>query len=83
LINLLETFLKEKYPKFNQKIITNLREIMTLRSKKMPIHKDDPKIIQVILKWEYKIPPNWSSLWIQALTKYRESLSELAKILSA
>ena len=81
-INILETFLKEKYPNFNQKIITNLREIMTLRSKKMPIHKNDPKIIQVILKWEYKIPPNWSSLWTQALIKYQESLNELAKILS-
>ena len=81
-INILEAFLKEKYPNFNQKIITNLREIMILRSKKMPIHEDDPKILQVILKWDYKIPPNWSSLWMQALIKYQESLNELTKILS-
>lgn len=81
-INVLETFLKEKYPNFNPNSIVNLRDIMTLRSKKMPIHEDDPKLIKVILKWEYRIPPNWSSLWKQALMKYKESLLELEKLLS-
>lgn len=81
-INLLAEFLKEKYPDFNMNLIGNLRDIMSLRSKKMPIHEDDPKIIQVILRWEQKIPPNWSSLWKQALIKYEESLSELQKLLS-
>ena len=82
-INVLEAFLKEKYSDFNMNLIVNLRDIMTLRSKKMPIHEDDPKIIQVILKWEHKIPPNWASLWKQALMRYRESLSELEKLLSS
>lgn len=81
-INLLEAFFKEKYQDFNMNLIVNLRDIMSLRSKKMPIHEDDPKIIQVILRWEQKIPPNWSSLWKQALIKYEESLSELQKLLS-
>jgi 20S proteasome alpha/beta subunit len=82
-INVLETFLKEKYQDFNMNLIVNLREIMTLRSKKMPIHEDNPKIIQVILKWGHKIPPNWASLWKQALVKYKESLLELEKLLSS
>jgi len=80
-INALETFLSEKYSKFKKRIITNLREIMTLRSKKMPIHEDDPKLIQVLLRWEYKIPPNWSSLWMKALQKYQESITELGQLL--
>jgi proteasome beta subunit len=78
-INLLEAFAKERIPKLNPECIINLREIYTLRSKKMPIHEDDPKIIQTLLKWEYKIPPNWSNLWIKALTKYRDSLDMLKK----
>jgi hypothetical protein len=82
-INVLEVFLKEKYPNFNQNLITNLRDIMTLRSKKMPIHEDDPKLIQVILRWGCKIPPNWSSLWKQALMRFKESLLEMAKLLSS
>lgn len=55
-INILETFLKEKHKDFDPVIITNLREIKVLRSKKMPIHEDDPKILQVILKWGGKNP---------------------------
>lgn len=82
-INLLETFLREKYQDFNTNLIVDLRDIMTLRSKKMPIHEDDPKLIQVMLKWEHRIPPNWASLWKQALIRYRESLSELEKLLSS
>ena len=82
-INVLETFLKEKYQDFNMNLIVNLRDIMTLRSKKMPIHEDNPKLVQVILKWEHKIPPNWTSLWKQALTRYKESLLELEKLLSS
>jgi len=81
-INILETFLKEKYQDFNSAIITNLREIKVLRSKKMPIHEDDPKIIQVILKWGCKIPPNWYSLWMLALQKYSESIKMLGELLS-
>ena len=53
---------------------------MTLRSKKMPIHEDDPKIISVILKWEHKYPPIWSSLWKKALYKFTESLELLESI---
>jgi len=82
-INVLETFLKEKYQNLDSKIVDNLREIMILRSKKMPIHEDDPKIVQVLLKWENKIPPDWCLLWTQALAKYKESLEGLGQLLSS
>jgi len=78
-INQLEAFAKKRLPKLDSECIAILRDIYALRSKKMPIHKDDPKILQVLLKWEYKIPPNWSSLWIKALSKYRDGLAMLRK----
>jgi len=78
-VSQLEAFAKKNFPKLNSECITILRDIITLRSKKMPIHKDDPKIVQVLLKWEYRIPPNWSNLWIKALSKYRDSLVMLQK----
>jgi 20S proteasome alpha/beta subunit len=80
-VNRLEKFANKNLPKLNSECITILRDIMTLRSKKMPIHEDDPKIVQVLLKWEYKIPPNWENLWIKALSKYRDSLSLLMESL--
>ena len=82
-INILEAFLKEKYSNFDMNLIINLRDIMTLRSKKMPIHEDDPKLLKVIFKLEHKLPPNWSSLWKQALLSYKESIEALEKILSS
>jgi 20S proteasome alpha/beta subunit len=73
-INRLQVFAEKKIPKLNPDCIKNLREIYTLRSQKMPIHEDDPRLMQILLKWEYKIPPNWGILWEKALTKYRDSL---------
>ena len=80
-INKLEAFAKNKLPKLEPECIKTLREIHILRSKKMPIHKDDPKILQVLLEWEYKVPPNWSNLWARALAKYKDSLLMLKKAL--
>ena len=81
-INILEAFLKEKHKDSDPAITTNLREIKALRSKKMPIHEDDPKIIQIVLKWGHKIPPNWAALWIQALQRYKDSITMLGQLLS-
>lgn len=80
-INLLETFASQNLPQLNPEAVAILRDIMTLRSKKMPIHKDDPKIVQVLLKWDYRIPPNWSNLWIKALSRYGDSLVMLKESL--
>jgi 20S proteasome alpha/beta subunit len=82
-VNVLESFLKKYVKEYDSNLISNMRDIVTLRSKKMPIHRDDPKIIQVVLKWQYGIPPDWSSLWNESLRRYRNSLDELKKALSA
>lgn len=81
-INILEEFLNSKHTDYDSNITINMRDIMTLRSKKMPIHDDDPKIIQVLLKWEPTFPPNWSSIWKKALSKYFEVLTKLEILLS-
>ena len=80
-INKLEVFVNSQFQSFNSEGITILRDIMTLRSKKMPIHKDDPRIIQVILNWGLRIPPDWSLLWIEALKKYNSVLKMLKESL--
>jgi 20S proteasome alpha/beta subunit len=80
-INQLEQFAEKNLANISPECIINLRDIHTLRSKKMPIHLDDPKIIQILLKWEYKIPPNWSNLWIEALKRYRDALQMLKSTL--
>jgi len=75
-INVLEEFLK-KTGSFDDLIIKNLRDIITLRSKKSPIHSDDSKVIGVILRWGETIPPDWESLGIKALQKYLEHLQKV------
>ncbi|VUT27908.1 MAG: hypothetical protein SYNGOMJ08_00463 [Candidatus Syntrophoarchaeum sp. GoM_oil] len=42
-INILDAFLEDRLPNYDKSIIVNLRNIVTLRSKKFPIHSDDPK----------------------------------------
>jgi hypothetical protein len=46
-VNILESFLEAKLPNYDKTIITNLRTIVILRSKKFPIHKDDSRLIEV------------------------------------
>jgi len=76
-INLFEEFLKKTSDNFDDSIIKNLRDINTLRSKKSPIHPDDSKVIDVILRWDETVPPDWESLGIKALQKYLEHLQKV------
>jgi len=78
-INQLEAFAKKNIRNLTLSVSQISGISIYLEAKKMPIHEDDPKIVQVLLKWEYKMPPNWSSLWTKALTKYRDSLEMLKK----
>jgi len=76
-ISVLEEFLKKTSGNFDDLIIKNLRDIITLRSKKSPIHSDDSKVIDVILRWGETVPPDWESLGIKALQKYLEHLQKV------
>jgi hypothetical protein len=76
-INVLDNFLTDKIKDFPPEIISNLRDIVTLRSKKFPTHVTDPKFVEVVLKITKKFPPNWSDLYLKALDLYIDSLNKL------
>ncbi|MBI2076269.1 hypothetical protein HYW99_01370 [Candidatus Woesearchaeota archaeon] len=83
-INILESFLNEKYPNYNKTIIKNLRFIMTLRSKKYPVHRDDVALIDALGYFGFtELPPDWQELWEACLKRYLDSIQGLISILIA
>jgi hypothetical protein len=56
--------------------------IMTLRSKKYPIHKDDPVLLDALSYFGFiNIPPDWQNLWGAVLHRYLDSLETLISII--
>lgn len=81
-INLIEAFLSEVVPGFDLSITKNLRMIMTLRSKKYPIHKDDPALLDALSYFGFtSLPPDWQELWQTVLQRYLNSLQSLISII--
>ena len=80
-VNILEEFLKKEIKGFCPEIISNLRDIVTMRSKRFPVHITDPKFVETVIRITGKYPPNWSDLYLRALDLYKESLSELLNCL--
>jgi len=81
-INLLEAFLNEKYPNFDKTLIRNLRMIMILRSKKFPVHKDDPRVLDALNYFGFtSLTLDWQELWEKVLQRYLDSLKTLLKTL--
>jgi len=81
-INILEAFLDENSPNYDKTIIKNLRVIITLRSKKYPIHRDDPAFIDALNYFGFtELPPDWQELWEAVLQRYLESLQGLVSTL--
>jgi hypothetical protein len=81
-INLLETFLDEQIIDYDKTIIRNLRMIVTLRSKKYPVHRDDPMYLNALSYFGFtEMPPDWQNLWETILFRYLESLRGLLSIL--
>ena len=77
-INILEAFLDEYSPNYDKAIIRNLRVVMTLRSKKYPIHRDDPAFIDALNYFGFtELPPDWQELWEAVLRRYLDSLHAL------
>jgi hypothetical protein len=81
-INLIETLLDEVAPNFDKSIIKNLRMIMALRSKKYPVHKDDPTLLNSLSYFGFTtMPPDWQDLWENVLQRYLDSLEGLISII--
>ena len=77
-VNILEVFLEVKLPNYDKTIIKNLRNIVILRSKKFPIHTDDPKFTEALNYFGFQnFPPDWGKLWKVVLKKYLESLEKI------
>lgn len=77
-ISILQAFLEAKILDYDKTIITNLRNIVTLRSKKYPIHSDDPKFIEALGYFSFNFPPDWEDLWEVVLKSYLDSLEKIA-----
>jgi len=80
-INVLEDFLKKEIGDFPPEIISNLRDIVIMRSKRFPIHITDTKFVEVVIRLTGKYPPAWADLWVKALEMYEESLKKLLNLL--
>ena len=79
-INILESILKEKFTKYPLEIIYNFRDIMTLRSKKFPIHSQDSKFISVVINVIGYYPPKWPELYQKSLDLLIESYKLLVDL---
>ena len=80
-ITILNEFLNEKIKEHPVEIISNFRDIITLRSKKTPIHETDVKFVNVVIKIVGKYPADFPELYSKALDMYEESLKKLLECL--
>ena len=80
-VNILEEFLKNEVGEFPPEVISNLRDIVVMRSKRFPIHVTDTKFVEVVIRLTGKYPPVWADLWVKALRMYEESLEKLLNLL--
>lgn len=76
-LNLLQKFLEEEECDRVQSIVGPLRDLVTLRSKKRPIHRDNPKAVDLIIEWGHHVPPEWDRLWSDCLGKFEQALGDL------
>lgn len=81
-VNLLEKFLDEQVSNYDKLVIKNLRMMITLRSKRHPVHKDDPAYLNALSYFGFTdVPPDWQSLWETVLRRYLETLQGLINAL--
>ncbi|WXG45217.1 MAG: Rab family GTPase [Candidatus Atabeyarchaeum deiterrae] len=77
-VNIIDVLLREVSPDFDEDIIKTLRNIITLRSKKYPVHRDEPEFLKALRYFGFEtFPPDWQALWEKVLQKYLNSLERL------
>jgi len=81
-VNLLAKFLDEHVQEYDRVAIKNLRMMISLRSKKYPVHRDDPAFLNALSYFGFTdVPPDWQSLWGTILNRYLETLQTLVNAL--
>jgi len=75
-INTLKAFMDECYGGYHDDLIINFRRLMTLRSKKYPVHKDSTDLLKILQQMGFdEYPPDWTVLWEKCLESYLHSLT--------
>lgn len=75
-INILKAFMDECHAGYQDDLIINLRRLMTLRSKKYPVHKDSADLLKILQQMGFdEYPPDWTALWEKCLESYLQSLT--------
>jgi hypothetical protein len=81
-INVLEAFLEEQFLGYDEQIVTTLRMIKRLRSKKYPIHPDRPELAGALQYFGFtKFPLDWEELWRVMLGRYLDTLEKLRELM--
>jgi hypothetical protein len=82
-INILEQILKENFPNYPKHFISNLRNLMSLRSKLYPTHATSAEIIVILRNFGIDRYPldDWEKGWRKILTLIANSLGDLFKAL--
>lgn len=82
-INILEQILKENFPNYHPHIISNLRNLMSLRNKMYPAHATACEILVVLRNFGIDRYPldNWEDGWKKILSLCSKSLADLVKTL--
>jgi hypothetical protein len=78
-INILQQILKENFPNYPRHIISNLRNLMSLRSKMYPTHATACEILIVLGNFGIDRYPleNWEDGWKKILSLCSKSLADL------
>jgi len=82
-INILEQILKENFPNYRLHIISNLRNLMSLRSKMYPAHATAHEILVVLRNFGIDRYPldNWEDGWKKILSLCSKSLADFVNTL--
>lgn len=84
-INILEQILKENIPSYPRHIVSNLRNLMSLRSKMYPAHATSSEIIVVLRNFGIDKYPleDWEKGWRKILSISSNSLGDFVRVLQS
>jgi len=82
-VNLLEQIVRENYPNYPRHIISNLRNLMSLRSKIYPTHATSSEILVVLRNFGIDNYPmeDWEEGWRKVLRLCSNSLGDFVRLL--